>query len=31
MGAGDDELEGWFGGWVVLVDFGGTREVFRNL
>ncbi len=31
MGAGDDELEGWFGGWVALVDFGGTREVFRNL
>ena len=31
MGAGDDELEGWFGDWVALVDFGGTRDVYRNL
>ena len=31
MGAGDDEHENWFAGWVALVDFGSTREVFRNL
>ena len=31
MAAGDDELENWFADWVALVDFGGTREVFRNL
>jgi hypothetical protein len=31
MGAGDDEHEGWFAGWVALVEFGSTREVFRNL
>ena len=31
MGAGDDDMENWFTDWVALVDFGGTREVFRNL
>ncbi len=31
MGAGDDELESWFGDWVALVDFGSTRDVYRNL
>jgi hypothetical protein len=31
MGADDDDLEAWFGDWVATVDFGGTREVFRNL
>ena len=31
MGAGDEELEGWFGDWVALVEFGSTRDVYRNL
>lgn len=31
MAADDDDLESWFSDWVALVDFGGAREVFRNL